>query len=124
MMPSLNLMHGRDESRSRAAEIAKIKDELERHTIVAPFSGVVVREFTELGQWLAEGGPVVELMALDEMDVVAEVPERYFNSLKRACQNASGLRSAFRVASRRPGQRHHPARRSASQNLSSKDSHS
>ena len=76
----LNAWQGRVDK--QRAEIAKIKDELERHTIVAPFGGVVVREFTELGQWLAEGGPVVELMALDEMDVVAEVPERYFNSLK------------------------------------------
>lgn len=76
----LNAWLGRLEKQK--AEIAKIKDELDRHTIVAPFSGVIVREFTELGQWVAEGGPVVELMALDEMDVVAEVPERYFNSVK------------------------------------------
>jgi RND family efflux transporter MFP subunit len=86
------------------AEIAKIKDELERHTIVAPFSGVIVREFTELGQWVAEGGPVVELMALNEMDVVAEVPERYFNSLKPRArtqvvfESLSGLRVEGRVS--------------------------
>ena len=61
----LNAWQGRLEKQK--AEIYKIKDELERHTILAPFSGVVVRKFTELGQWLAEGGPVVELMALDEL---------------------------------------------------------
>ena len=98
----LNAWQGRVEK--QAAEIAKIKDELARLTIVAPFSGVVVREFTELGQWLAEGGPVVELMALDEMDVVAEVPERYFNSLKRGARTQvffealSGLRVDGRVS--------------------------
>jgi len=98
----LNAWQGRVERQS--AEIAKIKDELERHTIVAPFSGVVVREFTELGQWVAEGGPVVELMALDEMDVVAEVPERYFSSLKPRARTQvvfealSGLRVDGRVS--------------------------
>jgi len=98
----LNAWQGRVEK--QAAEIAKIKDELARLTIVAPFTGVVVREFTELGQWLAEGGPVVELMALNEMDVVAEVPERYFNSLKRGARTQvifealSGLRVDGRVS--------------------------
>jgi multidrug efflux system membrane fusion protein len=98
----LNAWQGRVDK--QRAEIAKIKDELERHTIVAPFSGVVVRKFTELGQWLAEGGPVVELMSLDEMDVVAEVPERYFNSLKVRARTQvvfealSGLRVEGRVS--------------------------
>ena len=98
----LNAWQGRVDK--QRAEIAKIKDELERHTIVAPFGGVVVRKFTELGQWLAEGGPVVELMSLDEMDVVAEVPERYFNSLKVRARTQvvfealSGLRVEGRVS--------------------------
>jgi len=98
----LNAWQGRVDK--QRAEIAKIKDELERHTIVAPFGGVVVRKFTELGQWLAEGGPVVELMSLDEMDVVAEVPERYFNSLKLRARTQvvfealSGLRVDGRVS--------------------------
>ena len=76
----LNAWQGRLEKQK--AEIYKIKDELERHTILAPFSGVVVRKFTELGQWLAEGGPVVELMALDELEVVVDVPERYYVRIK------------------------------------------
>lgn len=97
-----NARQGRLEKQK--AEIAKIKDELERHTILAPFSGVVVREFTELGQWLAEGGPVVELMALDELEVVADVPERYFGSLKPRARTQvvfealSGLRVDGRVS--------------------------
>jgi RND family efflux transporter MFP subunit len=82
----LNAWQGRLERQK--AEIAKIKDELERLTIVAPFSGVVVREFTELGQWLAEGGPVVELMAMDELEVAVDVPERYYGSIKPRAQTA------------------------------------
>lgn len=75
-----NAWQGRIEKQK--AEIAKIKDELQRHTILAPFSGAIVREFTEVGQWLAEGGPVAELMALDPLEVVADVPEKYFATLK------------------------------------------
>lgn len=64
------------------AEIARIRDDIERHTIRAPFNGVVIKKHTELGQWIAQGGPVVELQSVDELEVAVEVPERYFSSLK------------------------------------------
>lgn len=76
-----NAWQGRVEKQK--AEIARIQDDLERHIIRAPFNGVVVREHVEVGEWVAVGGPVVELLALDELEVVADVPERYFGSLKR-----------------------------------------
>jgi RND family efflux transporter MFP subunit len=75
-----NAWQGRIEK--QRADIARIKDDLDRRTIVAPFAGVVVRKFTELGQWLPEGGPVVELMGLDELEVVGDVPERYFGNVR------------------------------------------
>jgi RND family efflux transporter MFP subunit len=64
------------------AEIAGIKLDIERCTIRAPFAGVVTRESTEVGEWMDEGGAVVELLSLDELEVRVEVPERYFRSLR------------------------------------------
>jgi RND family efflux transporter MFP subunit len=64
------------------AEIDRIKDDLDRHIIRAPFSGVVVREHVEVGEWVALGGPVVELLASDQLEVTGEVPERYFSTLR------------------------------------------
>ena len=63
------------------AEIARISDDLKRSVITAPFRGVIVRKRTELGEWIVQGGPVVELQSLDELEVAAEIPERYFGSL-------------------------------------------
>jgi RND family efflux transporter MFP subunit len=34
-----------------------------------------------MGEWLDVGGPVVELVALDELEVRVEVPERHYSSL-------------------------------------------
>ncbi len=59
------------------AEVARLEDELERHTIRAPFAGYVVREQTEIGEWLGKGAAVAEIVALDEVDVVAPVVEDY-----------------------------------------------
>ncbi len=64
------------------AEIARLQHDIDCATIRAPFAGVVVREHTEVGQWVSEGGPVVELLALDELEIRIEVPERYFRELK------------------------------------------
>jgi RND family efflux transporter MFP subunit len=75
-----NAWLGRTESLK--AEIARIADEIDRCTIRAPLNGVVSREMTEVGQWLIAGGAVVELLALDEVEVRVDVPERYFGQVR------------------------------------------
>ena len=64
------------------AEIERILDDIKRCTIHAPFNGVVTDKHTELGQWLAVGDPVVELMAVDDLRVLVQVPERYYRGLR------------------------------------------
>lgn len=65
------------------ATIAGFKLDIERCTIRAPFDGVVVRERTEVGEWMGEGDPVVEMVSLDELEVRVEVPEGYFRLLNQ-----------------------------------------
>lgn len=68
---------------AQAAEIARLEEEERRHTIRAPFEGYVIEERTQQGQWLAIGDPVVELAALDEVDVVLPVLEDFIGGLSR-----------------------------------------
>ena len=63
------------------ASITGIKLDIARCTIRAPFAGVVTRERTEVGEWLGEGDPVMEMMSLEELEIRIEVPERYFRLL-------------------------------------------
>ena len=65
------------------ADMERLRDDVERSTIRAPFDGVVVAQQTEVGQWLVVGGPVVELYALSRLEVVVEVPSRYFGTIRR-----------------------------------------
>ncbi|MGH9867134.1 MAG: efflux RND transporter periplasmic adaptor subunit [Candidatus Polarisedimenticolia bacterium] len=67
---------------SLQAQIDRIRLDIDRCVIRAPFAGRVVAERSQAGQWLQVGGPVVELMALDDMEVRVEVPERYFGALE------------------------------------------
>ena len=53
----------------------KLKDQIKKYTVVARFAGYVVAEYTEVGAWVNQGDPVAEIIALDEVDVTAQVPE-------------------------------------------------
>jgi RND family efflux transporter MFP subunit len=64
------------------AQIDRYEYDLSKSKIVAPFSGYVTREYTEIGQWIAEGGPVVELINMDRVEIKVDVPERYVSQIK------------------------------------------
>ena len=65
-----------------SSDIARLELDISRSTVLAPFSGIVVAERTDLGQWVGKGQPVLELMSLYELEVRVEVPERHFRELK------------------------------------------
>ena len=62
--------------------IRKVEDDIAEHTIVSPFSGYVTREYTEVGQWMAKGAPVVDLVNIDQVEVTVAVSEDYIKRLR------------------------------------------
>jgi len=48
--------------------VTRLEDELTRSCIEAPFDGYVTQRHTDLGQWVEEGGGVVTLVRLEEVD--------------------------------------------------------
>ena len=62
--------------------IGLLEDELEQHTIRAPFAGYVTKEFTEVGQWVAKGGAVAEMIQIHEVDLEVPVLEAYSPNLR------------------------------------------
>ena len=68
------------------AEIARLEVVVERSRVRAPFSGIVVREHCQLGEWVATGGPVAEMIDLRNLEVVVNVPQRHFSALREGMQ--------------------------------------
>lgn len=64
------------------AELARDERHVRDLEIRAPFDGVVVAKQTELGQWVNQGDPVVELVSLTEIEAWIDVPERYVDRLR------------------------------------------
>lgn len=63
------------------AEVARQQALLKRHTLRAPFSGVISAKLTEVGEWLTPGTTVFELVGSDALHADFAVPQRYFPQL-------------------------------------------
>ncbi len=57
------------------ATVEKLTDQITKHTIISRFAGYVVTEHTDEGAWVNRGDPVVEVVAIDEVEVIAQVVE-------------------------------------------------
>ena len=64
------------------ADIRQVRDSLNQSTIVAPFDGWITQEFTEIGQWVEEGGAIVEMVDLSHVQVEVPLPERYVSHIQ------------------------------------------
>lgn len=61
---------------AQAAIVQELNDRINKYTIRSLFDGYLVKKSTEIGAWANSGGPIAEVAKLDEVDVVANVPEQ------------------------------------------------
>ena len=71
--------------------IRVLKRRIRRKTVLAPFAGQIVREHTQLGEWVRLGAPVARLVDLSKVYVRVNVPERQLRFL------AEGREATVRV---------------------------
>lgn len=64
------------------ADVARLKNDLARTVVRAPFTGIVAEEMTGPGEWVAAGGNVVDLVDAVNLEVTLNVPERYYAGLE------------------------------------------
>ncbi len=65
------------------AQIDSHKYDLEKSKITAPFSGYVTMENTEVGEWVVKGGPVVEMIDTETIEINIDMPERYVSRVNK-----------------------------------------
>lgn len=67
----------------QTANVELIEDRIKKFTIYAPFSGYVTAEFTEVGEWISSADPVAEVIGLDRVEVLCNVPAEQAVRLER-----------------------------------------
>lgn len=67
---------------AQAAERTSL-EQLRRHDLPAPFSGVISNKMTEAGEWINRGTAVLELVATDVVRLDVKVPQERFADITR-----------------------------------------
>lgn len=61
----------------KEAEVDCLEYEIKQKEVFTPFSGFIAEEYTQVGEWINNGGPVVRLVDLEQIRITVDVPERY-----------------------------------------------
>lgn len=62
--------------------VNQLKDQLKKHTMIAPFDGYVIHEGTEVGEWVTRGQVVATVVALDEIEIEAHVLDSQIDPIR------------------------------------------
>ncbi|MES1944213.1 RND family efflux transporter MFP subunit [Salinisphaera sp. PC39] len=63
------------------AEAERQAERLRRHSLTAPFSGVIRARHTEVGEWADTSATVLELVATDPLRLDVQAPQEYFGRI-------------------------------------------
>lgn len=69
------LAQSESELSERSAELQRLKLQLSKSQVFAPFDGVIATRRVEVGQWLSAGDAVAEVVSVDPVHVRVMVPE-------------------------------------------------
>lgn len=70
-----------DKSQASAIQAEKLET-LNRHTLIAPFSGVITERFVEVGEWVTPQTSVLSLISANQLRLELAVPQEYFPYFK------------------------------------------
>lgn len=66
---------------AQSAEVQRLEEQFDRHTMKAPFDGWVSAESTEVGQWVMQGDPIAEIVELGQVDIEVNVVEDFIANI-------------------------------------------
>lgn len=86
----------------QSAEVARARATLSRHTVVAPFDGVVAARLVDPGDWVSPGTPAIELVADSALEVFVRVEPELLADVQVG-HEATLVRGGERIAARVEG---------------------
>jgi RND family efflux transporter MFP subunit len=76
------IAQARAQVRMAQAAVDKLRDQIKKHTVISRFDGYVTAKHSEIGQWVTRGDPIVNVAALDPVEVQAFVLEKHIAYVK------------------------------------------
>ncbi len=76
------IARARAQVQAQQARVNQIKDQIDKTSIYAPYTGYVTAKKTEIGQWVTIGGSIVEMIAINTILARVDVPESAINYIR------------------------------------------
>ncbi|MCV6622246.1 MAG: efflux RND transporter periplasmic adaptor subunit [Cellvibrionaceae bacterium] len=76
------LAQSRAELSKQKAALAIKQEELRRHTLRAPFNGVIANRQSNIGEWINQQSIVLSLVQQDALRLRLSIPQEYFATIK------------------------------------------
>ena len=84
----LQIQQARSQVEAGQQELARLNDLREKYTIRAPFDGFVTEKLTEIGEWVNQGQAIVEVVQINPIEMVINVPQEYLPRLQESIEAA------------------------------------
>ncbi|MDG2128759.1 MAG: efflux RND transporter periplasmic adaptor subunit [Fuerstiella sp.] len=65
------------------AQVELIEDRILKYTVRSPFDGFVTAEHTEVGEWVSDADPIADVIALEYVEILCNVPAEQALRLRR-----------------------------------------
>ncbi len=62
--------------------VKQLEDQIDKLAIKAPFDGYIASELTEVGAWIRQGDPIVQVVQLDKIEIQVPVTAEYAVNLR------------------------------------------
>ncbi len=63
-------------------ELKRLIDLKAKYTIRAPYEGLVTKKLTDVGEWVTKGQPMVEVVQLNPIEMIVNVPQKHISNLQ------------------------------------------
>ena len=83
---------------TRKASAHVVQLQIDRARIVAPFAGVIVERYTDSGNYVRNGDPVVKLLSDEQLEIEADIPSIRITGLKQGYRVRANLEDGTEVA--------------------------
>ncbi|MEO2028628.1 MAG: efflux RND transporter periplasmic adaptor subunit [Fuerstiella sp.] len=77
------IAQGRARVDLQQAQVDLIDDRILKYTIYAPFDGFVTAKHTEVGEWVSNADPIADVIALEQVEILCNVPAEQAVRLQR-----------------------------------------
>lgn len=76
-----NVAHSKAMRTQAEATVARAQEVVNRHTLIAPFSGTIAQRSVDIGEWVTPQSHVFQLVSDNKLRIFIDIPQQYFSDV-------------------------------------------